>query len=126
MKLHVVYDPKGDVPTCVEITAANVNDVEIGRQTPIRPGTTYVFDKGYCRFDWWQKINDSRAFFVTRPKTTTRLRAVKHRSLRKRKADGFEIVADDEVKLVSKGTRGYRSRCVASRSGGRTVASLRS
>ena len=103
MKLHVVYDPNGDVPTCVEVTDANVNDVEIGRQTPIQPGTTYVFDKGYCRFDWWQKINDSKAFFVTRPKTTTRLRAVKRRSLRKRKGDGFQIVADDEVKLVSKG-----------------------
>jgi putative transposase len=103
LKLHVVYDPKSDVPTCVEMTDANVNDVEIGRQTPIQPGMTYVFDKGYCRFDWWQKINDSKAFFVTRPKITTRFRALKHRPLRKRKGDGFEIVADDEVKLVSKG-----------------------
>jgi putative transposase len=103
MKLHVVYDPKGDVPKCVEVTAANVNDIEIGRQAPIQAGMTYVFDKGYCRFDWWQKINDSKAFFVTRPKTTIRLRAFKHRPIRKRKGDGFEIIADDEVKLVSKG-----------------------
>jgi len=49
MKLHVVYDPKSTVPTCVDVTDANVNDVEIGRQTPIQSGTTYVFDKGYCR-----------------------------------------------------------------------------
>jgi IS4 transposase len=103
MKLHVVYDPLGDVPTCVEVTPANVNDVEIGRQVPIQTGTTYVFDKGYCRFDWWQKINDSKAFFVTRLKTRIRLRAVKHRTNRKRKGDGFRIIADDEVKLVSKG-----------------------
>jgi len=103
MKLHVVYDPESDVPTCVEVTAANVNDIEIGRQTPIQPGTTYVFDKGYCRFDWWQNINDSKAFFVTRAKTSIRLRSVKHRTIRKRKGDGFEILADDEVKLTSKG-----------------------
>jgi putative transposase len=103
MKLHVVYDPKGDVPTCVEVTPANVNDIEIGRQVPIQAGTTYVFDKGYCRFDWWQKINDSKAFFVTRPKASIRLRAVAHRAIRKRKGDGFTILADDEVKLVSKG-----------------------
>jgi IS4 transposase len=103
MKLHVVYDPKGDVPMCVEVTAANVNDIEIGRQTPVQTGTTYVFDKGYCRFDWWQKINDSKAFFVTRTKDRIRLRAFKHRALRKCKADGFTIVADDEVRLVSKG-----------------------
>ena len=92
-----------DVPTCVEVTPANINDVEIGRQVAIKPGATYVFDKGYCRFDWWRKINDCGAFFVTRPKTNMRLRARKHRSLRKRKGDEFEIIADDEVILTSKG-----------------------
>jgi IS4 transposase len=103
MKLHVVYDPKGDVPKCVEVTPATVNDIEIGRQVPIQAGTTYVFDKGYCRFDWWQKINDSKAFFVTRAKERIRLRAFKHRTIRRRNGDGFKIIADDEVKLVSKG-----------------------
>jgi putative transposase len=103
MKLHVVYDPKGDVPTCAEVTAANVNDIEIGRQVPVQAGATYVFDKGYCRFDWWQKINDNKAFFVTRAKERIRLRAFKHRAIRKRNGDGFKIIADDEVKLVSKG-----------------------
>jgi putative transposase len=58
MKLHVVYDPLADVPTAVAVTSATVNDIEIGRQTAIAAGATYVFDKGYCRFDWWQKIND--------------------------------------------------------------------
>jgi IS4 transposase len=103
MKLHVVYDPKGDIPTCVEVTAANVNDIEIGRHVPVQADTTYVFDKGYCRFDWWQKINDSKAFFVTRPKTTIRLRKTKGRTIRKRIGEGFRIIADDEVKLASKG-----------------------
>jgi putative transposase len=103
MKLHVVYDPLADVPTCVEVTPANVNDVEIGRQVTIKAGTTYVFDKGYCRFDWWQKLNDCGAFFVTRPKANMRLRAKKHRINPKRKGDGFKIIADDEVVLASKG-----------------------
>jgi putative transposase len=102
MKLHVVYDRAADIPTCVEITAANVNDVEIGQQAPIKAGTTYVFDKGYCHFGWWQKINDCGALFVTRKKINMRLRAIRHRANRKRKGDGFKIVADDEVKLVSK------------------------
>jgi putative transposase len=103
MKLHVVYDPLGDVPRGVEITPANVNDVEIGRRTPIVAGTTYVFDKGYCRFDWWQKINNCRAFFVTRPKTNMRLRAHRLRPLGESHGDGFSIIEDAEVRLVSKG-----------------------
>jgi len=103
MKMHVVYDPQADVPRCVEITSATVNDVEIGREVAIEAGATYVFDKGYCHFGWWRKINDTGAFFVTRPKVNMRLRAKKHRALRKRKGDGFEIIADDEVVLTSKG-----------------------
>ena len=54
MKLHVVYDPKGDVPTGVEITAANVNDVEIGRQVPIRaPARPMCSTKDIAIIDWW-------------------------------------------------------------------------
>lgn len=103
MKMHVVYDPKADIPRSVEITQATVNDVEIGRQTPIEKGATYVFDKGYCRFDWWTNINENKAFFVTRPKTNMRLRACKSRHVRKSIGDGFRIIDDAEVKLASKG-----------------------
>src|SRR5712671_4491540 len=53
MKMHVVYHPGKDVPRCVEITPATVNDVEIGRQTELDAGATYVFDKGYYHFGWW-------------------------------------------------------------------------
>jgi IS4 transposase len=62
-----------------------------------------VFDKGYCRFDWWQKIDDCKAFFVTRAKVNMRLRQVRRRPLRKRKGEGFKVVADHEVVLASKG-----------------------
>jgi IS4 transposase len=103
MKMHVVYDPVTDIPRCVEVTPANVNDVEIGRQLEIEAGMTYVYDKGYCRFDWWRKINDSKAFFVTRPKTNMRLRARRLRPVRRRIGDGFRIIEDAEVAFVSKG-----------------------
>ncbi len=101
MKLHVVYDLSADVPSCVDVTGANVNDVEIGRQMPIEEGTTYVFDKRYCRFDSWKKINDYGAFFVTRSKVNMQLSAVRHRTNRKRRRDGFKLLADDEVVLAS-------------------------
>jgi putative transposase len=103
MKMHVVYDAQADVPHCIEITSANVNDVEIGSRVPIEAGMTYVYDKGYCRFAWWREINDSKAFFVTRPKVNMRLRATKQRYVRKQIGDGFRIIDDAEVMLVSKG-----------------------
>ena len=83
MKMHVVYNPKADCPRRIEITAATVNDVEIGRQVPIEAGTTYVYDKGFYHFGWWKQIHEASAFFVTRPKTNTRWRVRRRRFVRK-------------------------------------------
>src|SRR5215470_4271795 len=102
LKLHVVYDPHADIPRCVEITPANVNDVEVGRRTPIVAGTTYVFDKAYCHFGWWRKINDDGAFFVTRAKVNMRLRATGWRSREPIAGDACTIIDDATVLLVSK------------------------
>jgi putative transposase len=103
MKLHVVYDPRADVPRGVEITPANVNDVEVGCRTPVVCSTTYVFDKGYCHFGWWRKINDGGAFFVTRAKKNMRLRATTWRLRAPVAGDGFTVLDDSEVVYVSKG-----------------------
>ena len=103
MKMHTVYQLDGKFPCGVEITPATVNDVEIGRQTEIEAGATYVFDKGYYHFGWWKKINDARAFFVTRSKVSTRLRKTKSRYARKTIGDGFKIISDADVVLASKG-----------------------
>jgi IS4 transposase len=103
MKMHVVYNPKADCPRRVEITAATVNDVEIGRQVPIEAGTTYVYDKGFYHFGWWQQIHEAGASFVTRPKTNTRWRVRRQRYARKQIGDGFRIIDDADVVLASKG-----------------------
>ena len=103
MKMHVVYDPNSDVPHCVEVTLATVNDVEIGRKVALKAGTTYVFDKGYCSYAWWAQIHAAEAFFVTRAKANMRLRATKPRYVRRRIGDGFRIIDDAEVVFASKG-----------------------
>jgi putative transposase len=103
MKLHVVYHPGNDVPRCIELTDSIINDVEIGRQTELEAGATYVFDKGYYHFGWWKKINDTKAFFVTRTKSNTRLRTTKLRKVPKQEGDGFRIISDADVVLASKG-----------------------
>jgi putative transposase len=103
LKLHVVYDPVSDNPTHIEITDANINDVTVGEQFPIKPGFTYVFDKAYCKYSWWTAIHEAGAMFVTRQKTTSRFRAFRWRTFKRRKGDGFTISDDAEVSFVSKG-----------------------
>jgi putative transposase len=103
LKMHVVYDPVADNPTFVDITDANVNDIEVGRTVPIEAGCTYVFDKGYCRYDWWADIDAASASFVTRLKSSARFRAQRWRPVEQTRGNGFTILDDAEVKLVSKG-----------------------
>lgn len=103
LKLHVVYDPAADQPQRIAITPATVNDVEVGQEAPIEAGATYIFDKAYCSYAWWTRINEAGAFFVTRRKQNARYKLVRRRSLRRRKGDGFTIIDDAEVKLASKG-----------------------
>lgn len=103
LKLHVVYDPKADVPHRITITPANVNDIEEGKKVPIEAGCTYVMDKAYCDYRWWTAISDNGAFFVTRQKARTKFRSTRKRGVRKKRGDGFTIIEDCDVKLTSKG-----------------------
>jgi IS4 transposase len=100
LKMHVVYDPDADCPHRVEITPANVNDVVVGRKTPLEQDAVYVFDKAYYSFDWWAHIHAAGAFFVTRPKTNTRFETVRARPLERTRGEGFAVLADAEVALA--------------------------
>ena len=103
LKMHVVHDPHADCPRGFAITPANVNDIEVGRTTPIEPGATYVFDKAYCHYGWWAQIAAASACFVTRPKSNVRWRTLKLRPLDPTAGDGFQVLRDSEVALASKG-----------------------
>jgi putative transposase len=103
LKLHVIYDPAADQPRRIAITPATVNDVEIGQAVPIEAGATYIYDKAYCSYAWWTRIAETGAYFVTRQKKNARYRAVRWRPLGQETADGFTIIDDAEVKLLSKG-----------------------
>src|SRR6202048_408322 len=103
LKVHVVFDPKADYPSILDITDANVNDAQIGRTVTIEPGASYVFDKGYCHYGWWTAIADQGAVFLTRPKTNMRLEIVGERPIVCAQGDGFTVLEDSEVRLASKG-----------------------
>lgn len=102
LKMHVVHDPHADCPTRVEISHANVNDIDVGRTAKLEKGAVYVFDKAYYDFDWWGKIHAAGATFVTRPKTMTPIEKRCLRRLGKTRGDGFTVIEDAEVRLTSR------------------------
>jgi putative transposase len=103
LKLHIVYDPHNELAHHQSITPPRVSDISFGRQVPIEPGATYVFDKAYCHYGWWAKLDRAGACFVTRRKTNARFRTLHLRPLWRRHGDGFTVLKDAEVKLASKG-----------------------
>lgn len=68
LKLHVEYDLGLECPTRVQLSYPNFNDSSMGKTWPIEKDVIYVFDKGYCDYDWWWSINQKDAFFVSRLK----------------------------------------------------------
>lgn len=79
LKLHVLYGAREGTPFQIDISEANLNDVNHGRSLPIQPGARYVFDKGYCDFNWWHRMDQQGARFVTRFKRNVALDVIKQR-----------------------------------------------
>lgn len=68
LKLHVEYDLGLACPTKIQLSYPNLNDSSMGKKWSIEEHIVYVFDKGYCDYDWWWSINEKNAFFVSRLK----------------------------------------------------------
>ncbi len=74
IKLHLMYDLTNTIPTYFEFSSARTNDIEVGKKMDIQKGCTYVFDKGYMNYSWWNNIADAGAFFVTRLKRNSAIK----------------------------------------------------
>ncbi|RON11475.1 hypothetical protein BK659_01325 [Pseudomonas brassicacearum] len=59
---------------------------------------TYVFDKGYCDYNWWHQIDQVGAFFVTRLKKNANVEHVENI----RKEGAADFIETDEAVLFGK------------------------
>ena len=50
-----MYDLTKAIPTYYEFSGARTNDIDVGKKMDIK---TYVFDKGYMDFNWWNDIDE--------------------------------------------------------------------
>lgn len=106
IKLHVLYAGNEEVPVQHSLTAANVNDIDEGRKLAIEPDAVYVFDKGYCDYNWWHAINEQKAKFVTRFKNNAAL--VVERTQAVPAEDAAVVLKDEIVRFANRHPRGGR------------------
>lgn len=68
LKTHVIYNLNQEMPVYFDITGARTNDINVAKTIELKAGVTYVADKGYTDYNWWNAINEAGAYFVTRLK----------------------------------------------------------
>ena len=94
IKLHLLLDSHTEAPAWHRFSPANVNDVSLVNEVPLLQEALYVFDKGYCDYNWWHRIDMAGACFVTRFKRNAALTVIEERAI---PADEAETVLQDQV-----------------------------
>jgi IS4 transposase len=106
IKLHILYAGNEEIPIHQSFTAPNINDIDEGVKLKIEAGAVYVFDKGYCDYNWWNQINAQKAFFVTRFKRNAALKVESVLPIPTEDADA--ILKDEIVRFANLHPRGGR------------------
>jgi hypothetical protein len=101
IKLHLVLDHDGYLPSFALITEGRVSDVKVAHHLKFDPGTIVVYDRGYNDFELFGKWTAQGVFFVTRMKENTLYEAVGDR----RPPRHSNILQDELIELT-----GYRAR----------------
>jgi hypothetical protein len=68
IKLHLLLDHDGYLPSFAVITPGKTHEVKVARKLRFDPGTVLVFDRGYVDYQWFVELTRQKVWFVTRLK----------------------------------------------------------
>jgi hypothetical protein len=71
VKLHLLMDLQGNIPTFFHISCGKTHDVNFLDMVHFETGAYYIMDRGYVDYERLYKIHQAEAFFVTRAKINT-------------------------------------------------------
>lgn len=106
VKLHMVLDHDGYLPSFAVITEGKTADVTVAKGMTFAPGTMLVFDRGYADYDWWLSLTQRQVTFVTRLKDNADYGVVEKRDV----PEGGNIVHDEVILLCSQQEIGPQAR----------------
>jgi hypothetical protein len=84
VKLHLLLDHHGLLPSYAVVTEGRVHESRIARTFRFEPSTIVVFDRGYNDYAWFAALDADGVFFVTRMKDNTDSGVVERRPLPER------------------------------------------
>lgn len=83
IKVHTLLDLRGSIPSFIAISSGKYPDNLMLDQIIIEPGAFYVMDKAYIDFARLYRINQQRAYFVTRSKANVAFKRQYSRTVNK-------------------------------------------
>lgn len=95
VKLHLVLDHDGCLPTFAWIREAKVFDIELARALELPRDSIVVFDRAYNDFRWFYSLTRRGIFFVTRMKEATRFTVLEQREPPPRSS----VILDQTIRL---------------------------
>src|SRR5208283_2312175 len=96
VKLHLVLDHDGYLPSYAVITDGKVSDVKVAQTLRFESGTVVVDDRGYNDFALFAKWTGQGVFFVTRLKSNTLYEIMESREVPKNR----NILRDQTIRLT--------------------------
>lgn len=95
IKLHLLLDHDGYLPSFAVITEGNVSDVKVARQFHFDPGTIVVDDRGYNDYALFGRWTAQGVLFVTRMKENTLYEVVGEREVLQNR----NVLRDEMIEL---------------------------
>jgi len=100
VKLHLLLDHQGLLPSFALVTEGRVHESRVARRLRFEPGTIVVFDRGYADYDWFAALDAQGVFFVTRLKENADYGVVERRPV-----PAGSAVRRDEIIFLYKAAR---------------------
>lgn len=102
VKLHMVLDHAGHLPSFCRITEGNVHEIQVARTLEFTPGTIVVFDRGYVDYEWFRSMSQRKVWFVTRLREN-----INYTVVEKRCVSGTVVRSDEVIMLEKHRTYGF-------------------
>ena len=81
VKLHLLLDHQGYLPSYAVITEGKTHEIRVARRMRFEPETVLVFDRGYTDYEWFAELTEKRVWFVTRMKDNADYEVLEKREL---------------------------------------------
>jgi hypothetical protein len=85
VKLHLLLDHDGYLPSFAVVTEGKQHEVQVARQLHFAPGTIVAIDRGYTDYEWFARLSEENVYFVTRLKDNADYAVVEEREIPQRK-----------------------------------------